>query len=67
MKANPQLASIFVAACVSVFLSLPAFAHPANPSQDQGTAQTQSGPQDRTQQDKDKAGTDPGKDVGKGR
>src|ERR1700740_1828830 len=66
MKAKPQFASIFVAACVSVFLSLPAFAHPANPSQDQATAQTQSGAQDKTQHDKHKAGTGPGKDVGKG-
>jgi hypothetical protein len=67
MKAKPQFASIFVAACVSIFLSLPAFARrPANPPQDQGTAQTQSGPQDKTQQDKQKAGTGPGKDVGKG-
>jgi hypothetical protein len=62
MKVKPQLASIFVTACVSVFLSLPAFGRPANPRQNQGTAQTQSGPQDRKQ----KAGTSPGKDVGKG-
>ena len=67
MKVNPQLASIFLAACVSVFLSLPAFARPANPPQDQGTTQTQSRLQDKTQQDnKQKAGTSPGKDVGKG-
>lgn len=66
MKATFRLASIFVAAYVSVFLSLPAFARPANPSQDQGTAQTQSGSLDKTQQDKQKAGTGPGKDVGKG-
>jgi hypothetical protein len=58
MKAKLQFASIFLVPCVSVFLSLPAFANPANPSQDQGTAQTQ--------QDKQKAGTGPGKDVGKG-
>ena len=66
MKAKPRLASIFVAACVSVFLSLPAFACTANPPQDQGTAQTQSRPPDTTQQDKQKAGTGPGKDVGTG-
>jgi hypothetical protein len=66
MKAKPQFASIFVAACVSVFLSLPAFARPANLSQDHETAQTQSGAQDKTQHDKQKAGTGPGKDVGKG-
>lgn len=65
MKSKPQFGSIFVAACVSVFLSLPAFARPANPRQDQGTARTQSEPQDKKQ----KAGTSPGKggeDVGKG-
>jgi hypothetical protein len=67
MKAKPQFASILVVACVSVFLSLPAFARLANPPQDQGTAQTQSGPHDTKQQDKkQKAGTGPGKDVGKG-
>lgn len=66
MKAKPQFASIFVAACVSVFLSLPAFARPANPLQDQGTTQAQSGPQDKKHDRKQKAGTGPGKDVGKG-
>ena len=66
MKAKPQFASIFVAACLSVFLSLPAFARPANPTQDQATAQTQSEAQDKTQHDKHKAGTGPGKDVAKG-
>jgi hypothetical protein len=62
MKANFQFASILVAASGSVLLSLPAAARPANPPQDQGTAQTQSGPHDKKQ----KAGTSPGKDVGKG-
>jgi hypothetical protein len=67
MKAKTQFASIFISACVSVFLSLPAFARPANPPQDHGTTQTQSGPQDTKQQNKkQKAGTGPGKDVGKG-
>src|ERR1700751_5907350 len=66
MKAKPQFASIFVAACISVFLSLPAFARPANPSQDQETAQTRSGAQDKTQHDKHKDGTGPGKEVAKG-
>lgn len=42
MKAKLQFASIFMAAFVSVFLSLPAFARPANPSQDQGATQTRS-------------------------
>ena len=65
MKTKPRFASILMAACVSVFLNLSAFARPANPAQDQGTVQTQSGPQDKTQQDK-KAATGPGKEVGKG-
>jgi hypothetical protein len=67
MKAKLQFASIFVTACVSVSFSLPAFACPSNPGQDQGTAQTQPGPQDKKQQDKkQKARTSPGKDVGTG-
>src|SRR5580704_7382543 len=66
MKANLQFVSILVAACVSILLSLPATARPADAPQDQGAAQTQSGPPDKTQQDKQKAGTSPGKDVGKG-
>jgi len=67
MKTRPRFSSIFIAACISVFLSLPAFARTANPPQDQGTAQTQSGPQNKTQQDKkQKAGTGPGKEVGRG-
>ena len=67
MKAKPQFVSILMAACVSVFLSLPAFARVANPRQDQGAAQTQSGLQDKKQQDKEKkGGTGPGKDAGKG-
>ena len=67
MKANLEFASILVAVCVSILLSLPATARPANSPQDQGTAApAQSGPPDKTQQDKQKAGTSPGKDVGKG-
>jgi hypothetical protein len=63
MKSRLQFGSmIFAAACVSVFPSMPASARPANPGQDQGTARTQSAPQD----EKQKAGTSPGKDVGKG-
>jgi hypothetical protein len=62
MKSKQQFASIFVAACVCAFLSQPAFARPANPPQDQGTARTQSRPQDKKQ----KAETSPGRDVGKG-
>jgi hypothetical protein len=66
MKAKSQFASIFVAACVSVFLSLPAFARPADSPQDQKTGQAQSVPQGKAQQDIGKGGTGPGKDVGKG-
>jgi hypothetical protein len=67
MKTKPQFASIFITACVSVFLNLSAFARPANPAQDQGTVQTPSGQLDKMQQDeKSKAGTGPGKEVGKG-
>lgn len=62
MKSNSQFASIFVALCVSVFFSLPVFARPAEPGQDQGTARKQSAPQGKKQ----KAATSPGKDVGKG-
>ena len=39
---NGKLASIFVAACLLVFVSLPAFARPARAPQDQATAETQS-------------------------
>jgi hypothetical protein len=62
MIAKPRFASILVAAAASIFLSLPAFARPANPHRDQGAARTQSGPKGK----KHKAGTSPGKDVGKG-
>jgi hypothetical protein len=62
MKSKLQFGWFIVAACVSVFLSVPAFAHPANPRQEQGSARTQSEPQD----EKQKAGTSAGKDVGKG-
>jgi hypothetical protein len=66
MKSKQRFAEIFVAAFVSVLLSLPAFALPANPPQDQGSAGTQSGSQDKKQDKKKKAETSPGKDVGKG-
>jgi hypothetical protein len=64
MKANPQFASVLSAACVSFLLSLPAVARPANAQQDQGTTQTQSSTQNKNKNQK--AGTSPGKDVGKG-
>jgi hypothetical protein len=62
MKVKTKFASIFVAACSFAFLNLPAFARPANPPQDQGTTQTQSVQKDKKQ----KAGSSPGKEIGKG-
>lgn len=64
MKASLQFALILGAACVSILLSQPAVAHPANPRQNQAVSQPQSAPHAH---DKDqKPGTSPGKDVGKG-
>jgi hypothetical protein len=60
MKVKAEFASIFVAVCIVVFLSSPAFARPANPPQDQGAAQTQSKGKDQ------KAESSPGKEIGKG-
>jgi hypothetical protein len=62
MKNKAKLASIFVAACISASLSLPAFARPANSPQDQGTAQTQT----EQKGDKQKVERSPGKEIGKG-
>jgi hypothetical protein len=62
MKIKPKFASIFVTACILVFLSLPAIASPANPAQDQGTAQ----PQSVQKGEKQKVEPGPGKEVGKG-
>jgi hypothetical protein len=62
MKIKAKFASIFVAASILVFLSWPSFARPANPPQDQGTAQTQSTQKD----DKQKVERSPGKEIGKG-
>jgi hypothetical protein len=66
MKSNPKFVWTFLAACVSIFLSLPAFARPANPRQDQGTPGTQSGSSSASQDKKQEAGTSPSKEVGKG-
>jgi hypothetical protein len=60
MKIEAKFASIFVAVCVVAFLSLPAFARPANPPQDHGAAQTQ--PKGKEQ----KVERSPGKEIGKG-
>jgi hypothetical protein len=60
MKIKAKFASIFVAVCIVFFLSPPAFAHPGNPPQDQGAAQTQSKGKDQ------KVERSPGKEIGKG-
>src|SRR6202140_4825873 len=61
MKTKAKL-PMFVAACILLFLSLPALARPANSPQDQGTMQTQSAQKGKNQ----KAKPGPGKEVGKG-
>ena len=69
MKAKTNFTSIFWAACILVFLSLPAFARPANPPQDQGTAQTESVQQGEKQKVEPSSGKEIGKggeDIGKG-
>jgi hypothetical protein len=69
MKAKTNFASILSAACNLVFLSLPAFARPANPPQDQGTAQTESVQKGEKQKVEPSSGKEIGKggeDVGKG-
>ena len=71
MKTKAKFSSIFVAACILivVLLSLPAFARPAYPLQDQGTAQTQSVQKDKEQKVKPSSGKEIGKggeDIGKG-
>jgi hypothetical protein len=63
MKIRAKSASIFVAAYILFFLSLPAFAGPANPPQDQGSAQTQSVPRGKKQK---KVEPSSGKEIGKG-
>lgn len=62
MKIKVKFASIFLAACILVFLSLPAFPSPANPPQDQETAETPSVQKGKKQ----KAERGPGKEIGKG-
>jgi len=59
MKIRPKFTSIFAAACVLFFLSLPAFAHPP---QDQQTPQTQS----VQKGEKQKVEPGSGKEIGKG-
>jgi hypothetical protein len=69
MKPRAKFASIFAAAFIVVFLTLPALARPANPPQDQGTAQTQSVQKGKKQKVEPSSGKEIGKggeDVGKG-
>ena len=69
MKIKAKFASIFVAAYVLVYLNLPALARPANPPQDQGTAQTQSVQKGKKQKVEPSSGKEIGKggeDIGKG-
>jgi hypothetical protein len=68
MEIKATFASIFVTACILVFLSRPVFAGPANP-QDQGTAETQSVQKDKKQKVERSSGKEIGKggeDIGKG-
>jgi hypothetical protein len=62
MKIKVKFGAIFLAASILFFLSLPAFPSPANPPQDQGTAQTP--PVEKGK--KQKAERGPGKEIGKG-
>jgi hypothetical protein len=61
MKAKTKFASILMAACILVFLGLPAFARPANLPQDQGTAQTESAQKG----EKQKVERSSGKEIGR--
>jgi len=62
MKIKTKFDAIFLAAFTLVYLSLPAFAEPTSPPQDQGNGQTQS-----VQKGKEpKVEPGPGKEVGKG-
>jgi len=69
MKSETTFIAIFVAVCILVFLSLPPVARPANPPQNQGTAQTQSAGEDKNQKVEPGSGKEIGKggeDIGKG-
>src|SRR6202035_1191121 len=69
MKSETQFIAIFVAVCLLLFLSLPPVARPANPPQNQGTAQTQSAGEDKNQKVEPGSGKEIGKggeDIGKG-
>jgi hypothetical protein len=62
MKTKAKFVSIFAAACIVVFLSLPALARRAYPLQDQGSDQTQSVSKSK----KEKVERGSGKEIGKG-
>jgi hypothetical protein len=69
MKIRAKFASILVAACMLVFLRLPALARPSHPPQDQETSQTQSMPKGEKQEVEPSSGKEIGKggeDIGKG-
>ena len=69
MKIRAKFTSIFAAACMLVFLSLPAFARPSHPPQNQQTSQTQSVPKGEKQKVEPSSGKEIGKggeDIGKG-
>src|SRR5258707_9997772 len=71
MKTKAKFSSIFVAACILIFifLSLPALARRAYPLQDQGSDQTQSVSKGKKQKDERGSGKEIGKggeDIGKG-
>jgi hypothetical protein len=69
MNVRAKFASIFAAVCILVFFSLPGFARPANPPQDQANAQTQSMQKGKKQKVKRSSGKEIGKggeDIGKG-
>ena len=69
MKNRANFESILAAACMWLFLSLPAFARPSHPPQDQQTSQTQSVQKGEKQKVEPSSGKEIGKggeDVGKG-
>jgi hypothetical protein len=69
MKIRAKFISIFTAACMSVFLSLPGFARPSHSPQGQQTSQTQSVQKGETQKVEPSSGKEVGKggeDIGKG-
>jgi len=69
MKIRANFTSIFAAACMLVFLSLPAFSQSSHPPQDEQTSQTQSVQKGEKQKVEPSSGKEIGKggeDIGKG-